>query len=237
MDLSIRNTEIELMDKPELEAALLREVFKDINRVNKMLGGNKITIEAVWELIVSDIDKTYAITDLGCGDGAMLREIATFLRKKGVTCELKGIEIRNDVLTIARIASQDYPEIIYEQGDILDPKLYEDTCDILLCTLTLHHFKDAQIPKILEGFSRMAKTAVVLNDLHRSNLSYYLFSIFSLFFIRTKIGKLDGITSIKSGFKKNELIALSAQMPNFDHRIHWKWAFRYLWIMNPPRII
>lgn len=236
MNLSIRNTELELMDDPQVEVDMLKKVFRDINRTNKMLGGNQITLNAVWELVKLDTKKSYTIFDLGCGDGTMLRELAIFLEKKKINVQLKGIELRADVLDIAQKSTKGITKISYEQGNILDPKLYDGHCDILLCTLTLHHFSNSQIPNILKGFSKMAKVGIVINDLHRSEISCFLFSLFRLFFTRTKIARQDGMTSIKSGFKKEELMALSKNIPNVMHHIQWKWAFRYVWIIKKPRL-
>jgi hypothetical protein len=41
---------------------------------------------------------------------------------------------------------------------------------ILFCTLTLHHFKDEEIIKIMTSFYANASIGVVVNDLQRSTL-------------------------------------------------------------------
>ena len=236
MDLSLRNTDFELMDDSKVKVDTLKKVFADINRSNRLLGGHKITIDAVWKLIKGNQKKSYTIYDLGCGDGAMLRELAIFLGKRKIDVSLRGVELRPEVLEIAQGKSANFPDICYEQGDILSPELYNRRADIVICTLTLHHFSDHQIPSILNGFMSMAQTGIVINDLHRSRISCFLFSFFRVFFVKTKIAWQDGMTSIKSGFKKRELVALSKNIPDVIHTIRWKWAFRYVWIIKIPRL-
>jgi hypothetical protein len=42
----------------------------------------------------------------------------------------------------------------------------------------------------------------------------------------------DGLTSILRGFKKEELIQFSEKLSFKNYKIHWKWAFRYQWIIS-----
>jgi len=78
----------------------------------------------------------------------------------------------------------------------------------------------------------MASLGVIINDLERNRLAYYLFHAFSLIFIKTKIAKQDGLISIRRGFLREELQGMSLAFPNLEHRIRWRWAFRYLWVMQ-----
>ncbi|UJH67398.1 methyltransferase domain-containing protein [Allomuricauda sp. SCSIO 65647] len=237
MDLALRSHETEWMDAPDLELFTLEKVFRDINRANAWLGGNRITIKAVHELIKTVQKKSYTILDLGCGDGQMLRELAISLRKKGIQAKLIGLELREDVAMIARSSSRDFPEIEYVQGDILHLNDEKHACDIVLCTLTLHHFGDERLPGLLNNFSRLAKIGVVINDLHRHRFAYYLFMLFGFLFLKTAIARNDGLVSIRRGFKKAELDALSEQVTNANHTIKWQWAFRFVWTLRTKRPI
>jgi len=171
---------------------------------------------------------------MGCGDGEMLRKVSKFLKKKGVACTLVGIDLRDDVLDIAREKSKAFPEIQYRKQNILELDRSFD-CDILLCTLTMHHFTDANIQIFTEKFVSIAKIGVIINDLERSKIAYQLFKLFSFFFIQTPVAKYDGLVSISKGFLKPELEAYAAPLTDTTHHIAWKWAFRYVWIMQPNR--
>ncbi|MCM4166385.1 2-phytyl-1,4-beta-naphthoquinone methyltransferase, chloroplastic [Arenibacter antarcticus] len=232
MNFIHRCTEREIMDDPNLEVTLLKKVFIDINKVNAMLNGFSITIKAIKKLIQDTPKSSYTIMDLGCGDGHMLRLVANHFKKSGVQLHLVGLDLSSKALGIAREKSANYPNISYLEQNILTMDAKETQCDILLCSLTMHHFKTADIPEFLRQIFPIARMGIVINDLQRSRVSYYLFKMYSIFFIKTCIAKHDGLVSIKSAFTKSDLRAFSQEFPQLSHDLSWKWAFRYLWVIR-----
>ncbi|GAB5473675.1 MAG: hypothetical protein Mars2KO_17740 [Maribacter sp.] len=235
-DLSERSTEPELMDDFQEGVDRLRVVFADINRVNRVLGGNKITTAAVAKLMEAHPKKEYTVVDMGCGDGTMLREIAKLCDKKKIRVRLIGIDLNHEALQLAEEASVHYPQIEYRHEDILKLETERFHCDILINTLCMHHFTEAQLPIFLNKFVELGKIGIVINDLHRSRLAYYLFQLFSSIFIKTKVAKIDGLISISKGFVKSDLLSYAKSLPLVRHHVSWKWAFRYVWVMQPNRI-
>ena len=102
----------------------------------------------------------------------------------------------------------------------------------MLCTLTLHHFKDDEIIYLLNVFFANATIGIVINDLHRSAVAYRLFQALCLVFQLNDMSREDGLISILRGFKKEELIHFSEKLSLKNYKIHWKWAFRYQWIIS-----
>lgn len=236
IDLSKRSDQPELMDDFKEGLQKLRVVFDDINRVNTILGGNRITINAVAQLLKENPQEIYTIVDMGCGDGNMLREVARYARKNGYNTKLIGIDLNSEALELAKEASKDYQEITYQHRDILQIKSTDLNCDIIINTLCMHHFVDEDLLIFLEKFNQLARMGVVINDLQRSRWAYYLFKLFSLIFIKTKTAQIDGLISISKGFVKPDLIQYSKNLPGMKHKIKWQWAFRYVWIMQPNRL-
>lgn len=234
-DFSIRNREPELMDDCDVDGSTLSKVLIDIDRTNSLLGGNAITVKSVERLIREHNQEAYTILDMGCGNGNILREIVKSARRSGIGITAIGIDMSEQGLAIARAASTNFPEIRYVNQDILALAPDELGCDILLCTLTMHHFYNEKIPAFLQQFIQLARIGIVINDLQRSAIAYHLFKGFSTIFIRTEIAKHDGLISIQSGFTKAELEGFAKNLPLVRHEIQWKWAFRYLWIMRTQR--
>lgn len=232
IDFTERHDGLEIMDNFQDSPIELPNIFKDINRVNHILGGNGITINAVFRLVKEVSKESYTILDMGCGDGNMLKTLALESRKRNIPMSFIGVDLNNEALTLARRETIDFPEISYVQRDILGLDFSDFNCDIVITTLTMHHFENEDILAFLKQFVKLATIGVVINDLERSMLAYYLFQVFGLIFIKTKVAKIDGAISIRKGFKREELELLSRKIPAVSHEIKWKWAFRYVWIMR-----
>jgi 2-polyprenyl-3-methyl-5-hydroxy-6-metoxy-1,4-benzoquinol methylase len=221
------------MDDFSMEGAVIQDALDKIARINQLLGGNKLTLQGVKTLLSnSPKNEIVTIVDVGCGNGDMLRTLADFGKKNNLKLELIGIDANKFTVGHAEKLSLNYSNISYSCEDIFDKPFRDLKYDILLCTLTLHHFKEDEILKLLTIFNNNSSKGIVINDLHRSAVAYRLFQGICLIFGLNKMSKDDGLTSILRGFKKEELINFSKQLNFKNYTIHWKWAFRYQWIIQ-----
>jgi len=233
VNLKKRSNEAELMDDPSVPEEDLNTALSDISRVNRLLGGNGITINAVLKQIdESPNTKEWVIMDLGSGDGEMLRLLHDKVVKKAVKVRLIGIDINDACLNQAKKLSELYPAIEFYNKNIFTLSKEDFYCDIIICTLTLHHFRDEDIKKVLKKSLTLVSKVLIINDIHRNILTYYLFKLFSFFFIKGYIAKNDGLVSIKRGFKRKELLHLAKELQIDSYQLDWKWAFRYRWVIS-----
>ncbi|SHG23956.1 Methyltransferase domain-containing protein [Flavobacterium segetis] len=232
LNTKYRTDDPEIMDDFDMEGEVLRDALDKIAKINQLLGGNKLTLQGVKELLQSkNRDKEITIVDVGCGNGDMLRTIAEYALGKNLKFKLIGIDANNFTISHAKQLSQKYLNISYLCQDIFCESFQELKYDIVLCTLTLHHFKDEQINHLLKVFYSNATMGIVINDLHRSAVAYRLFQGLCFVFQLNDMSRQDGLTSILRGFKKEELVEFSKRLNN-NYKIHWKWAFRYQWIIS-----
>lgn len=231
VDTSKRSEETEMMDDFALEGKMFRDTLDKLETINRFLGGNVVTISGIKKLIKTQPkDKEIVILDLGCGHGDILRDVAKFGRKQGYHFKLLGIDANADAITYAKELSEDYPEVSFISMDIFSQEFKELEYDLVLCTLFLHHFKYKELVSFLQPTLKNAKIGVVVNDLHRHKLAYYLFKMLGVF-IRNKMVREDGLTSVLRAFKRKDLEEISKKIEaNFS--IQWKWAFRYQWILQ-----
>lgn len=222
----------EIMDDFSLSGELLQDTLEGIARINKRLGGNKATIEGLATILKTmPGNKPIRIADLGCGSGDMLRAIADHGRKNNHTLQLIGIDNNEFTVNYARECSKGYPEIMYLKMDVTGAEFKELDFDIILATLFLHHFKEEEIGPLMNTLLKNSRCGMVINDLHRSKLAYYLFRLISLF-IPNQMIRNDGAISVLRGFKKKELEAYDKELTGKKSSIRWKWAFRYQWIIR-----
>ena len=233
IDTRFRSDAPELMDDFEMEGEILRDALDKIASINKLLGGNKVTLEGVKTLLKGK-PKTQLvrITDIGCGNGDMLRTLADYANKENLNFTLKGIDANLFTIDHAKKLSESYPNIIYECSDIFDDLQETEECEIYLCTLTLHHFKDDEIIKLMSRLKQSAKIGIVINDLHRSALAYKLFRALCVVFRLNDMSREDGLISILRGFKKADLLEYARKLNLKSSSVKWKWAFRYQWIIE-----
>ncbi len=233
IDTSKRSDAEEIMDDFELKGDELERTLRDLDNINKWLGGNIITNHGVKKLLKTHPKSVPVhIVDVGCGNGAILREIAKWGRSENYKLKFTGIDANPFAINIAERLSAYYPEIKFEAIDIFSEEYKNKEFDLLLCTLTLHHFKDPQIKELLDLFIKQVKIGIVINDLHRSKIAHKLFKAFCATFIRNEIARKDGLTSILRGFKKEDLQKFSRNISAQNQKINWKWAFRYQWIIQ-----
>lgn len=233
IDTKHRSQAPEIMDDFSLKGEELRDALDKIAKINQLLGGNSLTLDGV-KLLLKKIPKNEEITivDIGCGNGDMLRKLADFANENGYNFNLIGIDANSFTINYAEKLSADYSNIGFRCENILDPIFEKVEYDIVVCTLTLHHFKDSEIIDLLKIINSKAKIGIVINDLHRSIVAYKLFKLLCAVFHLNKMSEQDGLVSILRGFKKEELVLFSKKLNLKNYTIQWKWAFRYQWIIS-----
>lgn len=233
VDTSKRSDAPEIMDNFMMEGEILRDALDKIASINRLLGGNKVSLAGVKHLLkTAGTQEEIRILDVGCGNGDMLRVLADYAIKKGLKFKLLGIDANNFTVGHARELSAGYPNITYICADIFEEIQKTESYHIILCTLTLHHFKDAEIVTLLKAFHQKASLGIVINDLQRSAIAYYLFIALCFVFGLNQMSKDDGLVSILRGFKRPDLLAYAKAIPANHFILHWKWAFRYQFIIS-----
>jgi SAM-dependent methyltransferase len=233
IDTSTRTNAAEIMDDFSMEGDALRDTLDQIASINRLLGGNDITLKGVQKLLAK-MPKSEEITivDLGCGNGDMLRMLSDYANKNDWNFKLIGVDANLDTIHYARELSAVYPNISYIPEDIFSAGFETLEYDIALCTLTLHHFSEAEVLQLLQLLKKRANIGIVVNDLHRNALAYRLFQLICFVFRLKEMPKKDGLVSILRGFKRNELVQISKKLNISNYTIRWKWAFRYQWIIS-----
>jgi len=226
-----RTDKEELMDDFSIGGDLLRDTLDKLENINRWLGGNLVTVNGLKAMLLNHTkEEEITIVDIGCGHGDILRDVAKFGRKNKYNFKLIGIDANPTAIYYANELSIDFPELSFETQDIFSEEFKNRKFDVVLSTLFLHHFKEPELVSFLKNTLKQTKIGIVVNDLHRNKLAYYLFMLLSIF-ISNKMIIEDGLTSVLRGFKRKDLKEMSEKI-NAKPVISWKWAFRYLWILK-----
>ena len=226
-----RTDKEELMDDFSIGGDLLRDTLDKLENINRWLGGNLMTVKALKKVLKNHPkEQELTIADIGCGHGDILRDVAKFGRKNGYKMKLIGMDANPTAIAYANELSTEFPELSFKTEDIFSEAFKNRKFDVVLATLFLHHFKEAQLVSFLGNTLKQTKIGIVVNDLHRHKLAYYLFMLLSVF-IKNNMIIEDGLTSVLRGFKRNELMHISNKL-KVKPQISWKWAFRFQWILK-----
>lgn len=221
------------MDNLDFRGAEMQRLLTDLKTVNQWLGGYGVTINALDKLLKAHPKyKEVVILDVGCGDGAQLRQCVDFGRKHQLNIKGIGLDFNQNILEMAKKESRDYPSLSFQKVDVfLDQKSIPNS-DIALCTLFLHHFGNEEIESLLKVLMEKNEMGLIVNDLHRNRTAFNLFKLFWKLFLRSETAWNDGLISIASGFRRSELEKMATRIPNQKSSIRWCWAFRYQWILK-----
>ncbi|WP_299883161.1 methyltransferase domain-containing protein [uncultured Lacinutrix sp.] len=226
-----RTNATEIMDDFSISGTILRDTLNKIDNINAFLGGNNVTINGLKKLLKNHPkEKPITIIDLGSGSGDILRNVAKLGKREGYAFNLIGIDANKDTTAYANELSINYPEIQFLDYNIFSETFKSLEFDIVLSTLFLHHFKENELHSLLSYLIKKATIGIVVNDLQRHKLAYYLFKLLCIP-ITNKMVIEDGLTSILRGFKRKELESISTKI-NANYAIKWKWAFRFQWILK-----
>ncbi len=224
---SQRSTEEEIMDDLNSGGEIINQTLRELETINRLLGGNRVTLDGIRKLIDPAVEKTWKIVDIGCGGGDILKLIAKWGRKEGIKLQLVGIDANPNVIAFAEGNCQDFPEISFQTLDIFSSEFRELEFDILTATLFFHHFQDDQLADFIKQADEKAQVGIVINDLHRHWLAYYSINLLTSLFSKSSMVKNDAGISVLRSFKRTDWkdILESAELDNYS--LKWMWAFRW----------
>ena len=222
-----RSNEAELLDGTNIPRQLLFQNLRELDLVNRTLGGHAVTLAGIKKLIHQK-HKTYTIADIGCGGGDALLYIAKWARKNKYRVQLIGVDINADAIAYMNETCKAYPEITGVVSNYQEFLRLNNTIDIVHCSLFCHHLTDLELIELFRQVKRNVKDGFVINDLHRHWFAYYSIKFLTQVLNGSSLVKSDAPLSVLRGFKKNELKKLLEQAGLEEAEVKWKWAFRYL---------
>jgi SAM-dependent methyltransferase len=231
-DFAERSLLPEKMDQPGVSADETRQALRELEIINKLLGGYHVILNAL-EKIKWD-NEPLSIIDLGCGGGDMLRAIADWAKKNSKKVNLVGVDWNPVMTEYAREHSANYPNIEFKTMNVFDDELINLKAGITMNSLFCHHFDNAQLTELIKRMYMLASRAVIINDLHRHWFAYYSIKAITALFSKTYLVKYDGPLSVVRSLTREEWqnILSSAGISNYDLR--WMWAWRWQLIINKP---
>ncbi len=228
---SHRSYEPELLDAPNIPKELLFKNLRELDVVNRLLGGHAITLAGIKKLVV-DKAKAYRIVDIGCGGGDAMKQIAKWANTNQFVVELIGVDMNADAIQFMKEECKEFSNITGIVSDYRDYLKSNTDVDIVHCSLFCHHLKDDELIELFQYMNQYAKVGFIINDLQRHWFAYYSIKFLTRILNGSALIKNDAPLSVLRGFRKEELNELLEKAGVNNFSIKWKWAFRYLTTKN-----
>lgn len=223
-DFSRRSTQEEIMDDFELSPDELHPVLKELDVINRLLGGFAVYDDAFKTLNVKSGE---VISDWGCGSGDIFNVLQKYFGEQNILPKFIGIDATKATLAYAEKQFKNNATVSFILVDVLQHDFEKQQFHYVINSLFTHHFEDEQWVSLVQKMMFSAKKAVIINDLHRHPLAYYSIALLTQLFSRSPMVKNDSKISVLRGFKRKELEALLQQAGAKKYRIKWMWAFRW----------
>lgn len=199
--MRVRSTAAELLDAPDVDAAVLERCLRELGRVNTATLARPPTL-AFLRRAARRVPpgRVLSVLDVGFGGGDMLRRIARWGARSGIALRLEGVDLNPHSAAIAARATPPDAGIVYRTGDAREAGAAE--ADVVISSLVAHHMRDDELIGFLRWMERTARVGWFVNDLHRHALALHGFRALAAVAGWDRVVRQDGAQSVRRAFRR-----------------------------------
>jgi ubiquinone/menaquinone biosynthesis C-methylase UbiE len=183
--------------------------LSDLRRINRFLGGTKVVLSALESFARNGNVRQLSLLDVGTGSADIPAAVVEWCKERGVNAMVGALDISERNLRIARTRLGISRAIELIRADSLNLPFAARSFDFVTASLFLHHFQDDDVVRLLSDFARVARRAVIVNDLVRNLIPYYFTRLTGPILATSFLTRNDGPVSVLRGFTAKELKSLA----------------------------
>ncbi|HLI30672.1 MAG TPA: methyltransferase domain-containing protein [Terriglobia bacterium] len=187
----------------DVEASLL-----DLWRINLCFGGVSGSLKLFDRFFARSRScaQPIRILDVGAGDGRMAAWLQQALALRGFKPHFCVLDRRISHLNAWQPSHYPLQRVV---ANALELPFQQDAFEIVTCNLFVHHFSGVALHTLLRQMLRVAREAVLVNDLERRWPSY-LFIRYAPFVAHSPLTRPDGAASVRQAYTRREFAAAAA---------------------------
>jgi SAM-dependent methyltransferase len=226
--LGHRRCTAEIMDQPGLGAVEHAAALRGLGRINRVSRSAGILWPEIESLARRHPGRAIRVLDLATGGGDVPIMLARRARKSGLNVAIDGCDISPVAVAFAaRSANEAAMPVHFFRLDALNEPLPEGP-DVVTCSLFLHHLSDDEALRLLRKMAGTARSMVLVNDLLRSRVGYWLAWAGCRVLSRSPIVLHDGPASVRAAFSLAEARDLARRAGLDGARLSRRWPWRFL---------
>ncbi len=196
----------ERLDEPGHDPAELAGSLDQVAAVNRWLGGTRAVLRELDALAPPGAPT--AVLDIGTGSADIPLAVVRHARRTGRDVAILATDVHPQVVAIAAARTACEPAIRVGTADARALPFPDEAFDVALLSLTLHHFDGDEQRRVLREAARVARRAVIVNELERNTPNWIGARLLALTLWRgNRITRHDGPISVLRAFRPDELLA------------------------------
>ena len=232
MNFSARVLGSELLDQGAMPSTEVRRSLLDLRRANRLFGGRRILTAAVMGEALRLGLSRFSILDIASGSCDLPLALLDAAQQRGLDVNAFALDYWHRHLAMFQSDWKDRPNLQPVCADAFCAPFADRAFDFVTCSLFFHHLTEDRAVALLSQMSRWARHAIIVSDLERHPLPYYLFRAFSRFFTVSPVSRVDGTISMRQSFRRNELERIAARSGMKNYTVVRRWPFRLLLVAN-----
>lgn len=205
MFLSRRVTQEEYIDKPGLPVAVVVEHYRQLRRVNQLFRYTDPFKLRLPEWVGEVKGRPVSILDIGAGDGSLGEELRAWATAQGWEWSFTNLDINPLPLRFA-------PGGGGVAASALALPFPANSFDVVISSQMIHHLdRREQVVQHFREAWRVTRDVLLFSDLHRNVGLYALVWLFLRFLPVSRPLYLDGLISVRRGWRRREWEQLAAE--------------------------
>jgi SAM-dependent methyltransferase len=192
--------EPEQMDGPGVDAKRLQKALRFIRLVNHWLGYSFVMVRHL-EAVTRDLPMNHVvrILDVATGSADVPVLIQKWAKRRNRMVNIVGLDLHQTTLDFAATCAPDVPLV---RGDALQLPFENNSFDVVITSMFLHHLPDVLAVDVLREMHRVGAHGIIAADLLRTAAAHRWATLFTLW--ADPMVKHDARISVKQAFTLDE---------------------------------